>query len=316
MKIATPLLSIVIPTLDRSEEFPSAIISAINSDEDAKIIVSQNESDKATKDACSIIKNQRIDIKYWEKRLVIGDHWSNAVRKIVKTKYFTVIPDDDRINANDYYKLMIKVLDSNDKLVAGFADKRLLKILQHIPHQKISGLIIIVSGEDFLKIIRSDIDGVLDICPTHFTTIFRTNVAKEVGLYPNCHSPDLMLFVNICKMGDIVICLDDPGDYKWNQDGLSKKPNIRMLVSEVMEINKLNLSSTSNVDAEVKARLLIRTQRAIFIAFLRSIRLKLHTESFYALSNIGRRAFLRITMDFTLRLITGRWPKLKPISLR
>jgi len=311
VKNKTPQLSIVIPTLDRNEEFPGAIISAINSDETANIIISQNNSNKITRDACGVIKDPRILLKYWEKRLPIGDHWSTAIHETVNTKYYTLIPDDDRISEGEYYKLIINAL-SNNNCVAGFADKRLEKIIHRVPNRKISGNIIIINGNDFLKILRSDIDGVLDICPTHFTTVLRTDVAKEVGLYSNCHSPDLLLFANICKTGDILVFLGNPGNYKWNENGLSKKPNVKMLVNEIMEIKKMRFSLDSNINEKVKIRLLIRTKRALYVALIKSLRMKLYSESYYAISHLGIINLLKLTSGFVLRLISGRWPKLDP----
>lgn len=311
MKNNLPQLSIVIPTLDRNEEFPSAIISAINSDDAANVIISQNKSNKITRDACNVIKDSRVLLKYWEERLAIGDHWSIAINETVTTEFYTIIPDDDRIRAQEYYRVIIDALNNNN-CVAGFADKRLNNIIHRIPNKKISENIIMITGNNFLKILRSDIDGVLDICPTHFTTVFRTDAAKKVELYPNCHSPDLLLFANICKIGNILVYLEDPGDYKWNENGLSKKPNIKMLVSEIIEIKKLKFSLNSNINKTVKKRLLTRTRRALYVALIKSIRMKLYSESIYAISNLSLIDLIKLTSGFALRLINGRWPKIDP----
>lgn len=301
-------LTIIIPTLDRDIEFPGAITSAINSDSNASIVVSLNKSNELTLNNCKKIVNERVKFKYWDERLNIGDHWSKIVSSTIESEYFTLIPDDDRITNSKYYDQAINALKNNPDCVAAFADQRLSKIAKLIQHQKISQDFIKVQGNEFLKILRSDIKYVLDICPTHYTTILKTESAKKAGLYPNCHSPDLLLFTKICKFGDILVSVIDAGEYKWNENGLSKKPNIKMLTDELEEIEKLRFEFTEN-DGLIN-RLKTRTERAIFVAAIKCIFLQKYSESLNGFQTLGLKCVAINIFNLMIRISTGRWPKL------
>lgn len=303
-------LSIIIPTLDRDNEFPAAIISAIKSDALANVIVSLNKSGNKTLDACRKAINSRIILKYWHKRYEIGDHWTAVVNEEVTTEYFTLIPDDDRIFVSNYYSEIIKILNNNPACVAAFADKRLIDITKIIPNCKISESAIRVAGSDFLKILRSDVPGILDICPTHYTTILRTTTAKQAGLYPNCHSPDLLLFAKVCKFGDVIISFEEPGQYNWNENGLSKRPNMKMLIDELNELREMKFGIDASQSDSIRNRLITRTKRAIFVASIRCIILKSNNESFKGIAALGFKDAAAIAFDFAIRLLMRKWPKL------
>lgn len=85
-----------------------------------------------------------------------------------------------------------------------------------------------------------------------------------------------------------------------------------MLVSEIIEIKKLKFSLNSNINKTVKKRLLTRTRRALYVALIKSIRMKLYSESIYAISNLSLIDLIKLTSGFALRLINGRWPKIDP----
>jgi glycosyltransferase involved in cell wall biosynthesis len=307
-----PELTVIIPTLNRPEEFPSAIESAIDASDSGLICVSMNSADINTRSICENFPNPRLSVKYWPTRLSIGDHWSAAVNEFVKTPFFTLIPDDDRITDKNYYSYATDLLLKNPDCVTAFADKRLRKIVEsEVICEKVSHDSYVIKGNNFLKILRADIGTIRDICPTHFTTIIRALVAQKVGLYHNCHSPDLILFAKLCQFGDVLLICQNPGEYNWNDAGLSRQPNLDMLLSERLVIENSQFSLENDLNKILSFRLIKRTNRAIFVALVRSLLSADLKKAKQAYIGLGSLKFLVLSVEFCFRGVLGRWPKLR-----
>ncbi|GLR27683.1 glycosyltransferase family A protein [Limnobacter litoralis] len=305
-------LTIIIPTVNRIEEFPSAIESALRSNENAIVYLSCNGENERLLKKIENIQQKRFSVKTWREKLEIGTHWSNAVRELVKTEFYTLIPDDDRINDTTYYKRLITILEQQNDCVAAFADARISNIINRIKYEKIDSTTIKVKGENLLKILRSDINETKDICPTHYTTVIRTKPAIESELYPNCHSPDLILFAKLCFQGNIIIDLTSPGEYKWNEFGLSKRPNLELLNNDIEELNKIKKNNYCEKENSTFKRLRIRSERALYIAAIKSMKGGNYKTTFKVIKSIGMIKTIQISLQFAYRVWNGKWPALKP----
>lgn len=299
-------IDFIIPTVNRPEQFPSAIESALRLNDVAKVLVSLNGSPIEVLEKCKRVKNDKLEVIMWDKRMDIGDHWSAVVKKNQDCQYFTIVPDDDRVLDNEYYSLSKEILRTHTDVALIYADSRLLKLANRLTAEHLGKGFFKMRGKDFLNIVRSDIGDVLDICPVQFTTILNRKLAIDVGLYPNCHSPDLLLVLKMCMHGSVVIFTGQPGEYTWNANGLSLRPSLKWLASELDELDKLG--KDGRLEQRDAVRLKERTQRALIVAIAKYF-LSGNVKSLSQLKRIGR-AFPKVAMSLLYRTMFGRWPAL------
>lgn len=308
----TEKLTIIIPTLNREEQFPDAINSALESDNSCNVLVSANASNDDTLEKISVISTPRLAIKTWKTRLQIGDHWSSVIKNEINSDYYTIVPDDDRITDKDYYRETIRILDNLGHVGMAFADPRFSGILKKIDAVKIQDDYYFIGPETIKKIIRADLEDVLDICFTQYTTIFKTREALKAGLYPNCHSPDLILALKVSVNAGALICTRSVGKYSWNDNGLSLRPNIGMLIQDLHEIQKLQASDIFAEDfGPLYSRLIVRAHRALIVALVKSLVAKSPTPAYDLIKTVGVWRSMKTAASFLLRLISKRWPRLE-----
>lgn len=214
MTISTPLVTIAIPTFNRSNYLLSAINSALSqSYANIEVIVSDNASTDETYNVVCNISDSRFKYNRHDNNLGQIANWNFCLNSALG-EYFIMLSDDDILEANAIETFMKRFTSTNASLVYSkvtYIDE--MGIVTGISRPSP----ISEKGESF---IFNSFRMAREIFPS--ATMHRTDIARQFGGYPDIGTTtDLALRISLASIG-IVNHINIPlVKYRVHQQSLS-----------------------------------------------------------------------------------------------
>lgn len=198
-----PLVTVGIPTYNRSRILPRAIKSILNQTyKNIEIIISDNCSTDKTASICKSYANSNKHIRYFHQSSNYGYLFNYLfVLRLAKGKYFMWASDDDFRNPT-YIKDVVDLLESDRDAVLGVTDaihfnsksKHLLKL----PFRR---------WEDSFDATKSFLINPQVVSPM-FYGIFKTSTLRSVGIHTDIRpmyngSSDILTIVQVLLRGNL-----------------------------------------------------------------------------------------------------------------
>jgi glycosyltransferase involved in cell wall biosynthesis len=214
------LISIGIPTFNRSKLLITAISSALNqSYKNIEIIISNNCSTDNTAEILKPYKKLK-NIKVFNQRKNIGvvNNWNFCLNKS-KGKYFIMLSDDDELKNDCINDLIRGFIIDNVSMSLGKAEIRNSKKIKN--DSKKSNHINILEGEEFIS---QCLNYSLVAYPS--ALLFNTELAKKNGCYPNIGtSTDFAMVLNLSVNNKIAVISSNVCIYKVHENSISRSIN-------------------------------------------------------------------------------------------
>lgn len=281
-----PLVTVVIPTLNRLDFLEETINSVINQTyKNLEILISDNGSDVSivTKIEHLIEPDHRIRFRQNEKTIPASYHFNQCL-DIANGKYFILLSDDDFISSN-LIELMVANFEANPSVIIGVSKNIIIdkdgNILNELPvvawEKKNSKLFIF----DWLYGVEKSPVG------SFISTFTRTEEFRNSGGYPHfkdaSHS-DNASTINLCLFdGDVIFINNASFFYRVYLSSFGLRvPYESLIISSKQFINyyKNDKNLVNKISQTEKKRLVIGIKKICFETFL--FRLK----NVYKLSNL------------------------------
>lgn len=216
-----PLVSIGIPTFNRSKQLSVALRNILDQDyKNLEIIVSDNNSSDNTQLIVSKFKDERI--KYHKNEKNIGMHGNfNKCIDIASGEFFLLLSDDD-VPSKNLISSLIKRIQFNNNVKFAYSKVTFIedgkssnRISQSGPRTE--------NGYDFIK---SNLCGDRAAFPS--ASIFRLDEVKAFGGYPQIgNATDFGLILLLCLKNDSLVSFVDKPlvNYHLHEANLSFKEN-------------------------------------------------------------------------------------------
>ena len=257
--MASPKVSIIIPTYNRMKYLPQTI-------ESARLQDYLNLTDNTH----NFIKKYSADnrIKYFRNNTNIGmvKNWRKAIYDYSSGDWFLILSDDDYLIDNKYISKAVNLIDSADNIVIVYANGHILNegdsetAKLQLPFKNI---------EDGKKIFLSR-DAVKPQDFTLCNVLFNRKLAMSLDPFKNSYnwSSDSELFLKMCLYGKVGVIHDFVSVYRIHPNNLIKTVpssfdtfinNIEYIIEPYKLFKRLNaLPSTEATKLETKLILIVR----------------------------------------------------------
>ena len=233
-------VSIIIPTLNRSNYLDRTIQSALSQDyEDIEVIIADNASSDDTKDMIKKYKHDK-RVLYFRNNYTINRaaNWNKALMKYASGEYILLLPDDDRLIDSSYISKAMRLVDKDPSIVVVFANYQEVDLITHVILRRIQvNLATIFDGKWFWLHYFEKRDGIVGVGCPQLTTLYSKRIAKKVGGYfLDILSPDTLLVLHIILHGRVAFIPDIVAEYGVHPLNASKESNILILYKDLQYI--------------------------------------------------------------------------------
>jgi len=254
--MASPKVSIIIPTYNRIKYLPQAIESARCQDyHNLEIVVSDNNSTDNTRD---FMKKYSTDnrIRYFRNNTNMGmvGNWRRAIYDYSSGDWFLILSDDDYLIDNNYISKAVNLIDSADNIVIVYANSN---IIDESINETTKLQLPFNDIEDGKKIFLSR-DTIKPIDFTLCNVLFNRKLAMSLEPFKNNHnlSSDSELFLKMCLYGKVGVIRDFVSVYRIHSNNLIKTvfSSFDTFINNIYLLEPYKLSKTLNVlsDTEMK----------------------------------------------------------------
>lgn len=296
MDLNPPLVSIGIPTFNRSKQLSIALKNIIDQDyKNLEIIVSDNNSSDDTKLIVSKFDDERI--KYHKNEKNIGMHGNfNKCIEIATGKFFLLLSDDDVPSKYLVSSLIKRIQFDNDikfaySKVTFFEDEKPLNRYSQIGPK-------IETGFEFIK---ANLYGDRAAFPS--ASIFRLEEVKAFGGYPQIgNATDFGLILLLClKNNSLVSFVDEPLlNYHLHKENLSLKENHIDGLDALIEWIKIVLKDHQNL-----MKLAMKKYQNDLLSTYRFHKAKGNIKLMYKINIIYNKSFISIKNKILFYLLTN-----------
>ena len=211
------LVSIGIPTFNRSNLIKNAIQSALNQTyENIEIIISNNASTDKTIDILETFSsNKKIRVFHQEKNIGVVNNWNFCLNN-ARGEFFLMLSDDDELNENCIKDLFEGIKHGNSVACLGRAYKSITK--NTFKKKILNNSYKVIHGDSFIKKCLS-----YSLVAYPSALLFNRKLAIENGCYPDIGtSTDFALVINLSSDNYISILNKYVCYYNVHEDSISR----------------------------------------------------------------------------------------------
>lgn len=277
----SPLISIIIPTYNRSQWLKRSVQQAFIHDyPNYEVIISNNASTDNTEEVLYELKNEypNLEIINHKTSLPLNIHWDYVIRNYSHGDYIMVIPDDDIIIDENYLSKGVALFEKYKSIGIVFANYRIVN------NEGVESFEIKADFDSFIKKeymyenYNSTLFGIYGIGIPHLTAIFCKDAYLRVGGFDILSlCPDTYLWLKILLFKDVGFVNECVAEYMVHPNNLSKTANIKQFYSDTKLVNAIKpLTRESNIPKEIIKNTFRRMEakflKAYFAAVLRNIK--------------------------------------------
>jgi glycosyltransferase involved in cell wall biosynthesis len=272
----TPLISIIIPTYNRSQWLRRSVKQAFIHDyPNYEVIVSNNASTDNTSEVLFNLQQEypKLKVVNHESLLPLNIHWDTVIKKYSKGSYLMVIPDDDIIIESTYLSKAINLFNTYESLGLVFGNYRTINN-EGNELSEIRANFDTFTRKDFMyENYNKTLFGIKGIGIPHLTAIFCKEAYLNVGGFDILSlCPDTYLWLKILLFKDVGFVNECVAEYMIHPDNLSKTANLKQFYSDTKIVNSIiPLAKESNIPKIIIKNTLRRMESKFLKAYLASV---------------------------------------------
>lgn len=271
-----PLISIIIPTYNRSQLLRRSVKQAFIHDyPNYEVIVSNNAStDKTAEVLTALLRDYpKLKIINHPTLLPLSIHWDTVIRTYSKGTYILVIPDDDIIIDSNYLSKAVDLFNTHQSAGIVFGNYRNIdaegKELEAIN----ANFETFLKKEYFYENYNKTLFGIKGIGIPHLTAVFSKESYLRVGGFDiKCLCPDTYLWLKIMLFFDLCFVQDCVAEYMIHPNNISKTANLDLFYLDTKIIDAIKpWAKESNIPAKIISKTLKRMELKFLQSYFYSV---------------------------------------------